>query len=224
MISRKRFTKKEIKEDKLVTTAFRTSEYIQKNPAPFIYGGVLVAILFAAVLLFMWSADKKQAEASTLLARARLSMEAGRAEVGIVDIETLIRDYAGTGQAGHGALRLANYYYHSTKEYYKALEYFEIVINEYKDDNVRLANAASGAAACYSREGNSAEAARLFRFSADTDPQKSWAPGQMKLAIYAYLHAGDTTSAISVIEQLDIMYETSTEAMATQRLLAEITY
>ncbi len=224
MISRKRFTKKEIKEDKLVTTAFRTSEYIQKNPAPFIYGGVLVAILFAAVLLFMWSADKKQAEATTLLARARLSMEAGQAEVGIADIETLIRDYAGTGQAGHGALKLANYYYHSTKEYDKALEYFEIVINEYKDDNVRLANAASGAAACYSRAGNSAEAAGLFRFSADADPQKSWAPGQMKLAIYAYLHAGDTTSAISVIEQLDIMYETSTEAMATQRLLAEITY
>ena len=32
----KRITKKQIKEDKLVTTAFKASEYIQKNPTPFI--------------------------------------------------------------------------------------------------------------------------------------------------------------------------------------------
>ncbi|MEE9554322.1 MAG: tetratricopeptide repeat protein [candidate division Zixibacteria bacterium] len=224
MTSRKRFTKKEIKEDKLVTTAFKTSEYIQKNPAPFVFGGVVVAVIFAALLLFMWSADKKQAEATTLLARARLSMEAGQANVGITDLKALISDYAGTKQAGYGALRFANYYYQNDKDYDEALKYFEIVIADYPDDKVRLANAANGAASCYAHSGNFTEAAGLFEMSADVHPERSWAPGQMKQAIYHYIQAGDTAKAISVIKRLDSLYETSTESMAAQRILAEITY
>ena len=219
----KRLSKKQIKEDKLVTTAFRTSEYIQKNPTPFVIGGVVMAVIFAAILLFMWNADKIESESMTLLARGRLSMETGQAETGKSDLENLITGYSDTKAAGAGALILANYHY-TNGQYEDALKYFRMIIENYGGQKMILADAASGAAACLARNKEYAEAARLHEVSADAFPERIWAPGQMKEAVFFYLQAGDTTAAVAVIEKLDSLYETSTESMAAQRLLAEITY
>ena len=223
MSSDKRFTKKQIKEDKLVKTAFRTSQYIQKNPTAFIAGGIVLAVIFAAVLLFIWSSDKKKEESITLLARGRIAMESGQPEAGMGDLETLIKDHAGSEAAGIGAMILANYYYRNM-EYDKALTYFEIVVSDYSGEKMMIANASSGAAACYEIAGNRAEAARYYRMAADSFPDRIWAPDQLKWAFYNYLAIGDTTTAISVIKELNSLYENTPEAIAAKRTLAEITY
>lgn len=219
----KRFTKKEIKEDRLVTTAFKTSEYIQKNPTPFIIGGVVVAVVVAGILLFMWSSNRKETEAAGLYARARMELEAGQQDAGVADLETLASEYTGTLPAGNGALTLANHYY-QVKDYDKAMTYFQMVVSDYPEDAMRLSNAASGLAACYEIKGDRLQAAQYFLMAAKAYPTRLWAPAQMKQAVYDYLQAGDTTSAVSVIAELDSLYETSSESMAAQRLLAEIEY
>lgn len=223
MSSDKRVTKKQMKEDKLVTTAFKTSEYIQKNPTPFIVGGIVVAVVFAAVLLLMWSSDKKKSESTTLLSRARIAMETGQPESGISDLETLINDFGGSAQAGTAAMTLANYYYRN-KEYDKALKNFQVVISDYGKEDLVRASAASGAAACFETAGNRAEAAKYYRMAAEAFPDRIWAPEQFKWAIYNYLAAGDTTAAISAINELTKLYETTPEAIAAKKTLAELTY
>ena len=219
----KRLSKQQIKEDKLVTTAFKASEYIQKNPTPFVIGGVIAAVIFAAILLFMWNADKIDSESMALLARGRISMETDRVDNGKEDLESLLSEYADTRAAGAAALVLANYHY-GISEYESALRYFRMIVDEYADHNLILADAASGAAACLARNKEYAEAALLYGISADAYPERIWAPGQIKEAIFYYLQAGDTTSAIATIGKLDLLYKTSTESMAAQRLLAEISY
>ncbi len=219
----RRLSKKQMKEDKLVTTAFKASEYIQKNPNTFVIGGVVLAVIFAGILLFVWNADKVESDSIALLARGRLSVEIGQTESGIADLENLLAEFGGTRAAGTGATVLGNYYYR-IGNYEEALKYFRIIIDEYGEQNMILADAASGAAACLIRNGEFAEAARLYEVSADAYKEWIWAPAQLKRAVYSYLHAGDTTSAVSVIGLLDSLYETSTESMAAQRILSEITY
>jgi tetratricopeptide (TPR) repeat protein len=223
MAPSKRFSKKQIKEDRLVTTAFRTSEYVQKNPTPFIFGGAALAVIIAAILLFIWNADRKQNEATELLVRARLSMEAGQPETAVPDLETLVEDYPGTEAAAKGALLLANHYY-VNKEYESALRYFEIVVSDYTDDNIRLANAASGAAACLEFMGDPAKAAGYHEISAESFPDNMWAPEQMKRAMLNYLEAGDTSSAVAVAGDLDSLYQNTKEGLAAKRTLAELEY
>jgi len=219
----KRFSKKEIKEDKLVTTAFRTSEYIQKNPTPFIVGGVIVGVLFAAVLLFMWSSDKKQTESDKLLARARIEMEMGQADLAVADLETLADSYPGSNAGLNGTLVLANYYF-GKDDYENAKKYFEIAASGNTDDQLRLANANSGLAACYAMTGDYVKSAQYYKLSADVYPERIWAPEQLKWSIHYYIMAGDTASAISTINELNKKYETSTEAMESKKTLAELTY
>jgi outer membrane protein assembly factor BamD (BamD/ComL family) len=223
MTTSKRFSKKQIKEDRLVTTAFKTSEYVQKNPTPFVAGGIALAVIIAAILLFIWNANRKQTEASDLLIRARLSMEAGQPEMAIPDLESLVRDYSGTDATGKGALLLASHYY-VNQEYDKALQYFETIVSDYREDNIRLANAASGAATCHEFTGNFQEAARYHRISAEAFPDGIWAPEQMKKAMLDYLGAGDTSAAVVVAKDLDSLYQNTKEGLAAKRLLAELNY
>lgn len=223
MATSKRFSKKQIKEDRLVTTAFKTSEYVQKNPTPFVAGGIALAVIMAAILLFIWNADRKQTEASNLLVRARLSMEAGQPETAIPDLESLVRDYSGTEAAGKGALLLASHYY-VNQEYEKALQYFDMIVSDYPGDEIRMANAASGAAVCHEFGGNFLEAARYHQISAEAFPDNIWAPEQMKRAMLNYLEAGDTSSAVIVANDLDSLFQNTKEGLAAKRTLAELNY
>ena len=223
MTSGKRFTKKAIREDKLVTSAFRTSEYIQKNPTSFVIGGVSLAVILAAILFFRWNANKTETEATTLLARGRLALEAGQPETGLADLENLVNDYSGSEQARMGAMLLANNYYRNA-DYEKSLQYFEMAARDRGGDPMRLAAAESGAAICHEMVGNRAEAAKYFKMAADDFPDRNWAPDYMKQAINNYLAVGDTATAIKVIDELFAKYETSTAAQAAKRTLAEITY
>lgn len=219
----KKFSKKQMREDKLVTTAFKASEYVQKNPTPFIIGGVVVAILFTAILLYTWNSGKKLNESVTLLARARLSLEAGQSESAVADLEDLVLNYSGTEAAGNGAMLMANYNF-QTENYEDALKYFLIVIRDYNDHGLRLASATSGAAACYDINGDKLEAARYYQMSAEAYPEDMWGPDQLKQAVNCYLGAGDTAMAITVINNLDSLYQTSAAAMSAKKTLAEITY
>jgi len=217
----KRFTKKEIREDKLVTSAFRTSEYIQKNPKPFIIGGTVFAVVFAAILLYMWNSDKVENDATTLLARGRLAIEAGQPDQMVSDLEDLVNNYSGTEQAGIGALMLGDYFY-AQKEYEKAIQYYGQIPEKYTADSIRLASAESGIAICNEYLGNREEAAKHFMKAAAAFTNYNWAPDYMQRAIENYLAAGDTTSAVDAINELFKKYETTSQGQAARRTLAEI--
>ena len=74
-MSPKRITKKEIKEDKLVTTAFQFSEWIQMhlNHVLMVAGGV---ILLAVVVFFIFSSKaKREQKAAELFGKATLEFQ-----------------------------------------------------------------------------------------------------------------------------------------------------
>ncbi len=219
----RRITKKQIKEDKLVTTAFKASEYIQKNRTPFVIGGVGVAVVFIAIVLMMWSADRKKNEATTLLARAHLAFDTGQVDAGIGDLRALAENYSGTRPAARGTLLLANYYFQE-KNYTEALDYYNKIIAGYDKDRMMLSNAIAGAAACKEIDGDRLEAGRLYQEAARIFPDELWAPDNLLRAGVSFVAAGDTASARIAYSEIDSSYGNSMQAKEARRSLAEINY
>lgn len=217
----KKITKKQMKEDKLVKTVFKTGEYIQKNPKPFYIGGSAVAIVFIAVILYMWNVDKKNTQAAGYVARAAISFDSGQTNQAITDLKTVIDDYSSTKSAGDACFTLANIYFEN-KNYQEALPYFLKMIENYPVDKMKVAAAAAGAGACNEQMGKRQEAGRYFRMAADQYPDKMWAPGYLLEAGRNYRAAGDLEAAKQAYNYIIDNYQTSREFNTAKRSLAEI--
>jgi len=217
----KRITKKQMKEDRLVSSVFKTSEYIQKNPKPFIIGGTAVAVIFIAILLYMWNIDKKNTEAAGYLARAQISYDKGLFDDAVIDLRTIIDNYSSTFSAAAAYFNLANIYF-DNGNYEEALPNFVGLIENHPEDKMKVASSAAGAAACYEQLGDRQEAGRYYKMAADLYPDKMWAPVYLLEAGRNYTAAGDLVSARLAYNQLINNYEDSRELNTAKRFLAEI--
>jgi len=217
----KRITKKQMKEDRLVSSVFKTSEYIQKNPKPFIIGGSAAAVIFIAVILYMWNVDKKNTDAASYLARAQISYDRGLQNDAVIDLKTIIDNYSGTSSAASAYFRLANIYFEN-ENYEEALPNFIGLIENYPEDKMKAAASAAGAAACCEQLGDRREAGRYYKMAADLYPDNLWAPGYLLEAGRNYVAAGDLESARLAYNELINNYENSREHNTAKRSLAEI--
>jgi TolA-binding protein len=217
----KRITKKQMKEDKLVTSIFKTSEYIQKNPKPFVIGCGAVAAIFIAILLVLWNIDKKNTEAQSYLARALISYDRGMGDDAIIDLQTVVNDYSNTPVAASACFKLANIFF-DNGNYEEAVNYFIIMIDNYPDDKMMLASCGAGAGACYEQMGDRQEAGRYYEMAAGFYPDKMWAPQNLLNAGRNFKAAGDLESARAAFNEIVNNYTDSKELNTAKRLLSEI--
>jgi len=217
----KRITKKQMKEDKLVSSVFKTSEYVQKNPKPFIIGGSAIAIIFIAITLVMWNTDKKNSEAAGYLARAQISYDRGLTNDAIIDLKSVVDNYAGTEYAAPACFNLANIFFEN-KNYEEALPYFVKMVENYPTDKMKAAGAAAGAAACHEQLGNRQEAGRFYKMAAELFPDEMWAPDYLMNAGRNFAAAGDLESAKLAFNKIITNYKQSRELNNAKRSLAEI--
>ena len=161
-MSADRISKKQMKEDKLVSTAFKFSEYIQNNSRQFIIGGSVAVGLFLIVLFMNWNATKQLSEAKMLFARGNLSMDMGAGDEAVADFKEIVENYSGTAPAAQACFLLSNVLYEQ-KKYDEAMTYFEIVLSKYSDDKIMASNAAGGLGSCYKINGEFTEAADYYK-------------------------------------------------------------
>ena len=217
----KRITKKQMKEDRLVSSVFKTSEYIQKNPKPFIIVGTAAAVIFIAVILFLWNIDKKNTQAAGYLARAQISYDRGFGDDAVIDLQTVVDNYSNTSAAASACYKLANVFF-DNGNYEEALKYFIVMIDNYPDDKMKLAASAAGAAACHEQLGDRQEAGRYYRMAAELYPDKLWAPENLINAGRNYMAAGDLESARMVFNEIIDSYKESRELNSAKRFISEI--
>ncbi|UCE65517.1 MAG: tetratricopeptide repeat protein [Candidatus Zixiibacteriota bacterium] len=217
----KRITKKQMKEDRLVSSVFKTSEFIQKNPKPFIIGGTAAAVIFIAVILFLWNIDKKNTQAAGYLARAQISYDRGFGDDALIDLKSVVDNYSNTSAAALACFKLADIYFENGN-YEEALRYFIIMIDNYPDDKMKLASSAAGAAACHEQKGDPLEAGRYYKMAADLYPDRLWAPQNLLNAGRNYIAAGDLESARMVFNEIIDSYKESREINNAKRFLSEI--
>lgn len=219
-MSPRRITKKEMKEDKLVTTAFQLSEWIQKhlNQVLMVAGGV---VLVAIVVFFVFSTRSRRGQkAADLLGKATLELQVGNLNQAITDLHTVVDKYGGTKSAGSATFRLATTYFY-TKDYPNAQAMFQSFIEKYGEDPLSLASAQAGIAQCQMENGEFQAAGDNYVKAVSFKPEGLLAPHYLLSAGQAYLKANQRETAKEVFKRLIDEYPDSKEAYKAKEQLAE---
>jgi tetratricopeptide (TPR) repeat protein len=221
----KKISKREIKEDKLVTKYFETRRWIEENTKILSYVGIGLAALI--VIGFLWSKSRADSneKATAMLAKVTQYYDEGRYDLAINGVPQegtqglqAIVDELGSSHAGEIAkLYLANSYF-AQKNYDKALRiYDDISIS----DKMITASAYAGMAACYEAKGDFDQAASYFEKAASKNMTAAQAPENLQRSATNYAATGKKEKAIELLQKLKKEFPSSLYARDVDRYIAE---
>ena len=161
-MSRKRITKKQLKEDAFVSATFEAGHFIQEHLTKLILGTVGVLALAGVVWLFINYRFERRQDASLAMFKAEGLYMNGQFALAAADFEKLIGDYSGTEQA-----RKAEFFAGDSRfkaaEYDQALTHFQKCREEMSHADPLWINCLVGLAATYEEQKNLQQAVDTYR-------------------------------------------------------------
>lgn len=99
---RKKFKKKELREDKFVTATFKTQAYIQENRNSVIGFTAAIAILLLSIIWYMNYHESAKLASGTLVTEGSLLIEQGQRSQGIKKFKEAVNNYSDEAAAFAG--------------------------------------------------------------------------------------------------------------------------
>jgi tetratricopeptide (TPR) repeat protein len=217
-----RITKRQMKEDKLVTTTFKVTEFVQTHSRTFIIALVALAAVTAVVVFTISSRSARSREAAGLLGRAYLTMTVGNAELSVSDLKTIVEDYGNSSSAPLATYYLADLYFRNGS-YEEALEYFQLYVDEYHHNQFLTVASLVGVADSYMELGRPASAGEFYLKAFQADTAGLEATRQLLRSGQAYLLAGEKQKAKEVFQQIIDDYPYSLQIQDARMGMAEAT-
>ena len=217
---RKRVTKKQMKQDKLVTYTFKAFDYVQDHSRQLIFGVLGIIIVLLIGFLFVSSKKKREIQAANMLGTAEIVYHMGDYENSIPILESVVLQYGGTNSGAHATYLLANSYFFSGN-FDKALENFEKYVNKYHKLPLMTASALAGIAACYEEKQDYLEAGRRYEKAATEFQDSYMAPEYLLSAGRCYESAGDREKAKNVYTRIVDLYPESKSIQQAKVSLVE---
>jgi TolA-binding protein len=217
---KKKLTRREMKQDKLVTTWFKISDYLSEHfrELAMAVGGVVLVV--ALIFWFKWMKTRDEINASENLVQARTEYNKQDFAAAIPLLEKLVNEYSGTKSAGLGTIYLANAYMH-TKDYANAEKYYKKYLDDVDDDPILSMSAAYGLADTHEERGEYAKAAPLYEEAANKYEESYRAPQFLISAARCFKQAGQTEGARRALQKLLDKYPKSALAEEAKLLMAE---
>ena len=226
LAKKKKLSKKEIQEDKLVTTFYEARSFYGENQTILfsVVGAIVIAIV--AVLFYTSKVEENNLLASTELSRVinsynsglyqqAIDGKAGTKEIGLLKI---VNEYSGSEQGEVARIYLANSYFY-TEQFDKALEAFE----DYSgSDNLMVASAIAGQASCYEVKGEYKDAAKYFAKAANVSEYVPANPDYLLSAGINYIKTKNISEAKVVLDKVKNDYSTSLASRQVDKYLAQI--
>ena len=222
---KKKISKREIKEDKLVTSYFEATTWYQANKK--IVNGVLTGIVVLAVVIvaYMNNVSSNNTKATSELGKITPYYDQGKYDVAINGnlqenvrgLQAIVDDYGSTKSGELATFYLANCYF-AQGDYDKSLKYFLDV--DVSDELVSVSSIA-GAAACYEAQGNYEKAAATFEKAAFKNAKDINAAENMFHAAKNYLVAGNKEKAAELFKKIKKDHQTAAIARDIDRWIAE---
>jgi tetratricopeptide (TPR) repeat protein len=221
----KKISKREIKEDKLVTKYFEARQWIDANTKILSYIGI--GLVGLVVIGFLWSrsrADSNQ-KATAMLAKISKYYDEGRYDLaingvpqeGTQGLQAVVDEHGSTNAGEIAKLYLANSYF-ALKNYDKALGvYDDISIS----DKMITASAYAGMAACYEAKGAFSDAASYFEKAASKNMTSMQAPENLQRAATNYAAIGKKEKAVELLQMLKKEFPTSSYARDVDLYIAQ---
>lgn len=223
---KKKISKREIKEDKLVSSYFEATNWYEKNKklVSSIITGIVIVVIIAIVVRNNIAGNNEQA--MTELAKVLPYYDQGNYEGAINGIPqnnvrgltAIVADYGSTKSGEFAKFYLANAYYIS-QQYDKALElYLDVSV----DDNMIQASAYAGAGACYEAKVDPTNAAEYFEKAAQFGKNNPQTVEYLHHAAMNYATAGEKEKAVTLLRKVKKEYPTTQLARDIEKYIAQI--
>ena len=223
---KKKLSKKEIKEDKLMTFYNSTLQFFEKYQSKvLIYAGV-IALVALAVFFYLNQKSENDEKAGLELSRIMplfsqsLYLEAveGRQGTNIIGLKRLVEEYSGTENGETAKIYLADCYSFLGKydDAYKYYEDYSGTIDYFK------AASLAGQASYFAMKGDFEKAADMYLSASKQSPVNSQNPDYMLNAGIYYLKIGEKDEAKLLFTQIKEDYTTSLAYREVDKYLAAI--
>lgn len=207
---RKRITKKQLKEDKLITYAVKSKEWLDEN-IKYVSGG-LIAVIVVIAAIFIISNTRKNAEAATSVELASaVQVYESRDYTNAVTLFTNIVNNNKSTQSG----KLARYYLaqslYKTGEYGAAQEHFRKFASSFRADDYLKNVALAGEAASLEQQDQFADAAAKYESIGKKYTDSPHIARYFLRAARCYSLAGNNTKAKEIYQLIIEKYPDSQE-------------
>jgi tetratricopeptide (TPR) repeat protein len=224
LAKRKKISKKEMKEDKLVTYYYKSKDMAKIYQAKILIGLGVVAVIIVAVILMGQNAAKNNEKANALLAKVYPLYEAGQFKEAIEGkkLENIsglkkITDDYGSSEAGEIAkLYLANAYYF-LGEFDNALKYYKDFSGS---GDVFKATSYAGIAACSETKKDYKEAAEYYKKAASVSQSNTANAEYLLKAGINYIALKQNSDAKELFLKIKEDYKTSVVAYEVDKYIA----
>lgn len=227
LAKKKKLSKKQIKEDKLVTTFYNARKFYEDNQSRVL---MLLGAVAAIIVIIIWYNSKVSQD--NMSAAAELSrifsiyesgayQEAidGRPGTNITGLKNIVDNYGGSEQGETARIYLANAYFF-LGDYVNAKSEYD----SYSGSNKQLiASAYAGIAACYEGDGDFANAAEYYLKAADVYEFNPLNADNLLNSGKNFIKSDDNKSAEIVLKRIQVDYTESAAAREVERYLALVT-
>ncbi|HDQ44845.1 MAG TPA: tetratricopeptide repeat protein [bacterium] len=215
---RKKLSKRDIKEDPLVTAYGNAQRWFQNHSK--VINIAVIAVIAISVLSVLMARSKRQAE---LRAEGQLGIveqyyHFGQYDHAINELTRIINTFSGTRAAGKAAFFAANAYF-ELHDYDNAERYFRLYADDYGQIDFFTSSSLAGIAACLEHRADDAGAADFYEKAARKFPKLYLAPYQLKNAARCYTKIGQLHKAKALYELIHDKYQDTPVARETEILM-----
>jgi TolA-binding protein len=222
--ARKKISKRELKQDTLITTLVKAENFFAQYKRYVSYGVTAVVVLI--VIAFIYSNNRKADEEKAAVELSKITQQYqmeqyeiainGIPEKNVMGLLKIVDNFGSSESGQQAKLYLAECYY-ATGKFDDALKYFE----DYNGDLPELKAAAiSGAASCYEIKNDCKKAAELFEKAGNKYSAIPSAAGNLVNAARNYGLIGESERAKMLLKKVKTEYPQSQEARDVDRLIA----
>ncbi len=221
---KKKLSKKEIKEDKLVSFMYKVEYLYEKYKSKStLYGGILI-VAIAAAYFYINNQNELNDQASLELSRVMnifntgsyLEAIEGRQGTNIIGLKSIVEEYGSTENGETAKIYLASAYSY-LGNYEKAIKYYE----DYSGDiDIYKASALAGKAGYYAAKNEYKKAADLYKNAANIVEINAQNPDYLLNAALNYFNAGDKDEARILLTKIKEEYSSSNARKEVDKYLA----
>ncbi|KAF0151749.1 MAG: Tetratricopeptide domain protein [Ignavibacteria bacterium] len=223
--AKKKISKKELKEDKLVTSYYKFQNFFMESQAKILIGFGVIAVIVVAYILYTNKVKNDNQAASAMVAKVIPLLETGAYQVAvdgvpaqnITGLKKIVDDYGNTEEGELAKILLANAYIITGKSE-EALNLYD----DYSGSNTLLkASALAGKAGILESKKEYEEALGLYQKAAIIDETNPSNPEFLLKAGIANLKLGNKKEAKVLFETIKKDYTTAVPYMELEKYLVQ---
>jgi len=219
---RKRITKKQLKEDKLITFVSKLQIFLEEEWRKLVFGiGGAFVVFIISYFIYQSDVERENRAAGELFPLEYRYFASLYDSTLVVGLERFLDRYEDTKSGSSAVFYLANTYY-NLGNYPQALSYYQKFIDDHSGPDFMEASAIGGIAACYEQQNMNNEASQYYLRAVEKFPNVFITPQHMLGAARAFMKRGQIEDARVQCQEVIEKYPDSQQATEAEILLAKM--